>query len=299
MTILSRLPNLFHGPQRTASAQRLYEIFLARLTFAGSRDRVVSAAREIRRYANTMGGRRAGAFSYYWEMEVHEHHQDFESMWRSLRAQEKAWLGRQLRLSTHRSTYRDHPQLIFRYAPLLYLRGSYRLGCRLTEIALEMTSHRRGWSFEWLWHVYKPVKAPTATREVTLSHFYSALGRDLSQWEQWNKFLDGFDPKLFRTSGITKESLRDDSRRIKPFFEWIVGERRKRLFTGTTDGERDLTEPPSKVQSRQSARKRMLLKFDAASERDLFEQKLLQLFPELAGLPSVPSFKQLLRSRRS
>ena len=112
------------------------------------------------------------------------------------------------------------------------------------------------------------------------------------------KFLDDFDPKLFRRSGISRDALCENSSLVKPFFQWIVAERRKRLFSGTADGERDLVEPPSKVRSRQSGRKRMMLKFDSAPGRDLFEKGLQQLFPELADLPSQLSLKQLLRSKR-
>jgi hypothetical protein len=178
----------------------------------------------------------------------------------------------------------------------MYLRGRYRLGCKLMETALEMGSHRKGWSFDWIWHVYKPLSKPSSLYDVTLAHFYAALGRDLSEWELWGRFLDGFDPMLYRGSGVSKEALRRNPRLMKSLFEWIATERRKRLFTGTADGERDLVEPPSKVRTRQSARKQVLLKLDAV--HDLFEQKLLELFPELTKLPSPPSFKQLLRSKR-
>lgn len=165
------------------------------------------------------------------------------------------------------------------------------------ETALEMASHRKGWSFDWLWHVYKPLKTPSSIYDVTLIHFYIALDRDLSDWKQWNRFLDGFDPKIFRSSGIAKEALRKNPRLIKSFIEWIVAERRKRLFTGTADGERDLVETPAKVRSRQKARKKMLLRFDEGPGKDIFEQKFEALFPELAELPPPISFKQLLRSR--
>jgi hypothetical protein len=231
-------------------------------------------------------------------MEAHGQKRDFEAMWRSLRAEERLKLGRQLSIASHRWSHGEHHDLIYRYAPLLYLRGRIRLGCRLMETALEMASHRKEWSFEWLWHVYKPLKAPSSTHDVTLAHFYDALDRDLSDWKQWNRFLDGFDPKLFRSSGITKEALRRNPRLIKSFFEWIVAERRRRLFTGTADGERDLLESPSRVRRRQSARKEMLLRFDQQSSRAIFESKLEALFPELAGLPRSASFKQTLRSRK-
>jgi len=164
------------------------------------------------------------------------------------------------------------------------------------ETALEMASHRKGWAFEWLWHIYKPATTPSHIYEVTLSHFYSALKRDLSEWQLWDKFLDDLNPKLFRMSGQSRELIRENPRRLKPFFEWVVSERRRRLFTRTADGERDLVEPASKVRTRQSARKRMLLAFDANSSKDFFDKELQGLFPELADLPKQASFKELLRS---
>ena len=296
---MSRLPNLFKGPQRTASAQRLYQIFLSRLSTSRRSDRILLVCREIRRYANSAGKPRAGAFTYFWEMEAYGQKRDFEAMWRSLRAEERFRLGRQLRIASHRWSHSEHHDLICRYVPLLYLRGRYKLGCRLMETALEMASRPKRWSFDWLWHVYKPLKTPSSIYDVTLTHFYAALDRDLLDWKQWNRFIDGFDPKLFRSSGIAREAVRKKPQLIKSFFEWIVAERRKRLFTGTTDGERDLVESPAKVRERQAARKQMLLRFDERPGKDLFEQKLEALFPELAELPPPISFKQLLRSRSS
>src|SRR5215469_1991874 len=37
------LPNLLHGPQKTSSAERLYQIFLSRLSASGRNDRILSA----------------------------------------------------------------------------------------------------------------------------------------------------------------------------------------------------------------------------------------------------------------
>jgi hypothetical protein len=84
---------------------------------------------------------------------------------------------------------------------------------------------------------------------------------------------------------------------MKPFFEWVVVERRRRLFSGIADGERDLVESPSKVRRRQSAHKEMLLLFDKSSRQDLFEQRLRALFPELMELPQPASFEELLAAR--
>jgi hypothetical protein len=272
-------------------------MFLIRLSAAGQSNRMLAACRDIRRMARQAAKPNVAAFTYHWEMEAHGQKHNFEAMWRTLKAGEKANTGETFNIRTHQWIPKEHHQLIFQYVPLMYLRGRYQLGCKLMETALKMTSHRKNWSFECLWHVYKPLSKPSSIYDVTLAHFYAALGRDLSEWALWGKFLDGFDPKLFRSSGVTKEALRQNSRLMKPFFEWITTERRKRLFSGTAYGERDLVESPSKVRSRQTARKQQLLKLDAVL--DIFEQKLLQLFPELAELPGLPSFKELLRSKKS
>jgi hypothetical protein len=218
---VSPLPNLFKGPQKTDSAQRLYEIFLSRLSTSRRSDRILLACREIRRYAKLAGKPQPAAFTYFWEMEVHGQKQDYEAMWCSLRAEEHFRTGRRYRLASHRWSHREHHDLIFRYAPLLYLRGRYKLGCRLMETALEMASHRKKWSFEWLWHVYKPRKAPSSTYDVTLAHFYTELDRDLSDWKLWDKFLDGFDPRLFRSSGIAKDALRQNPCLMKSFLNGL------------------------------------------------------------------------------
>lgn len=294
---VSRLPNLFAGALKSKDSERMYDIFLVRLAAARRGDRMVAVCRDIRRMARRAGKPQSVGFTYFWEVEAHDYRRDFEAMWRTLRAWEKASTGETLDIRTHEWTPREQHQLIFGYAPSMYLRGRYRLGCRLMETALEMASHRKGWSFEWLWHVYKPVKAPTSIHDVTLAHFYAALGRDLSDWELWDRFLDGFDPTLFRLSGIAKEALRQNPRLIKSLFDWIVTERRRRLFSGTADGERDVVESPAKVRRRQTAHKRQLLRFDKRLGHDAFEQKLEALFPELTKLRRLPSFKELLRSR--
>jgi hypothetical protein len=299
VTDLSRIPNLFQGPQKTKAAQQLYDVFLSRLHFADANHRVLTACREIRRYANSAGRKPAAAFTYFWELEAHGARKDFDSMWRSLRAMERVALGMRLNLVSHKWKHSEHHQLIYRYVPLLYLKGRYRLGRKLMEIALEMASHQKGWAYEWFPHVYKPIKKPATIYEVALSHFYSVLNRNLSEWRLWDKFLDDLDPKLFRMSGQTKESIRTNSRKLRPFCKWMIAERRRRLFTRTTDGMRDLVEPPSKVQRRQTARKRLLLKFDVAPGKDLLEQKLQQLFPELMNLPEQSSFKAVLNQQKN
>jgi len=80
----------------------------------------------------------------------------------------------------------------------------------------------------------------------------------LRDWPLWNVFVDDFHSKLFRQSGVRRESLRSDPDLLKPFFEWISRERERRLFTHATMGEVDLLESAAKVKRRQTTWQRRL-----------------------------------------
>ena len=234
------LPNLFRDRTAAKTAEWYYNLFLARLHQAHRAARIVQVCRTLRRFAKDAGKPKSGLFTYQWEMHACEDAGDVNRMWRALRAWDRAAVGRAIDLARYPWKTSDTHRLLFYYAPLLYLRGRYRLGCQLLETALRLQSRRKGWSFELLWHVYKPLERPSAIYDVTLHHFYLALGRDLRDWPFWKAFVDGFHPKLFRLSGVSRDSLRSDPALLKPLFEWITAERRRRLFTHTTMGEVDL-----------------------------------------------------------
>src|ERR1700756_3656364 len=67
----------------------------------------------------------------------------------------------------------------------------------------------------------KPILRPATTYDVTLTHFYRALGRDLGQWELWGDFVNDFPAKLFRLSGVNRNSLRKNPELLEQFFQWI------------------------------------------------------------------------------
>lgn len=269
-------------------------MFLSRLQSAGRADRMVEVCRQIRRCAGACGVRRAGIFTYRWQMNACEDLHDFDSMWRVLRAQERAMFGKYLNLRKHQWKDDDFHQLVFVYGPLLYKRRSFRLGCELMETALRLVSTTKGWSFEALWHVYKPLPQPVTISDVTLAHFYSAMGLSLTEWPLWTRFVGDLHPKLFRMSGVSKGALLKDEALLKPFFEWIVLETKRRLFSGGTHGLRDLIEPPGKVRERQAATKEKILAVDEDPRRELLERRLQDLFPELLELPAQPSLRRLL-----
>jgi hypothetical protein len=119
----------------------------------------------------------------------------------------------------HRWKADDCDRLLY-YGPLLHLRAQYQLGCRLVERALSMKPRSKGWSFEMLWHVYRPSR-PAGIDGVALVHFYSAVGRSLTDWRLWARFVDDLHPKLLRMSGVSRSALKADPALMAPLFRWI------------------------------------------------------------------------------
>jgi hypothetical protein len=281
------VPNLFRTSDDAKQIHRYYSLYLAKLHAAHRAQRLVEVCRSIRRFAKKHGEPKAGLFTFQYEMYAYECGGDAEAMWRLLRAWDRAAFGKTIDLASHRWNAEDAHRLMSLYAPLLYLRAHYRLGCHLLEKALRMHFRRKGWSFELLWHVYKPIQQPSTVYDVTLTHFYRALGRDLRDWPRWNVFVDDFHSKLFGQSGVRRESLRSDPGLLKPFFEWISRERERRLFAHTTMGEVDLVESAAKVKRRQTDVATKIARQVSDPRRLRLEGKLQRIFPELAEMRSV------------
>lgn len=283
---MQRVPNLFSVLRNQKDIERYYSLYLAKLLAARRSARAIEASHCIRHFAKQAGKPKAGLFTYAFELLGYEDSGNVNAMWRVTRAWDRAVIGKKIDLQKHRWKNADDHRLIFLYAPLLYLRGDYRTGCQLLEKALEMYSYRKGWAFEMLWHIYKPIQQPITRYDVTLAHFYRVLGRDLREWPLWDKFVNDFRPELFVQSEVSRESLCSDSSELHPFFEWISSERKRRLFSHTTMGEVDLIESRSKVKQRQSSMVRAIKQRSADPERQRREEKLNGMFPELKELTS-------------
>jgi hypothetical protein len=276
------VPNLFRTFDNGHKIEQYYSVYLGQLLCANERSRVLEVCGCIRRFAKHHGRPEAGLFTFPFEMDAYEQHKvNAAAMWRVLRSWDRMALGKPVDLAKHRWKPEDSHRLLFFYAPLLYLRAHYRLGCNLLEKAIKMYSRRKGWAFELLWHVYKPMPRPAATYDVTLAHFYRALGRDLRQWELWSAFVDDFPVKLFRLSGVSRNSLRSNPEFLEPFFQWISAERERRLFTHTTMGVIDLLDSPVKVKQRQTATAKQIAKQASDPRRKELEEMIAATFPEL------------------
>jgi len=284
------VPNLFCTFDSRYEIERYYSVYLVQLLHANRTRRIIEASRCIRRFARNQGRPKAGLFTFQWEMEANQRGKlNAPAMWRLLRSWDRLALGKPIELASHRWHPRDGHRLLFFYAPLLYLRGDYRLGCELLEKAIKMHSRRPGWGFELLWHIYKPVRRPVTTYDVTLAHFYRALGCDLREWELWSDFVDEFPAKLFHLAGVSRDSLRSNPKLLKPFFHWICAERQRRLFTHTTMGVVDLLESAAKVERRQTNTAKRIAGLANDPRRKELEEGIRKTFPELAEIQPTAS----------
>jgi len=247
-------------------------------------ERAAAACRQIRRYAARGPGATAGLFTFSIEIESLCALRDHDTAWRRLRTQEEIVFGKRLNLRCRRWQRTDGFTLECSYAPLLYFRGRYRQGCQLLEIVLDFrfdaTNVR---SYDLLTRVYNGDPEPTLRARVTLAHFYGRLGKDLRQWRHWTAFVDGFHPRLFRLSGVSREELQADSRQLAPFLDKLMEERDRRITSGIGGSQSDLIESPAKVRKRQADTNRKLNAFKKrmGPVRKEIDRKLRQYFPEL------------------
>jgi hypothetical protein len=285
------VPNLFRTFDKHHEIEQYYSVYLVQLLRAHRTGRVIEACRCIRRFAKGHGQPKAAIFTFQWEMAAYEgRKQNASAMWRVLRSWDRMALGKPIDLANRRWKPEDARRLLFSYAPLLYLRKRYRLGCGLLERAIKMHSRRKGWSIDLLWHVYKPLRRPATTYDVTLTHFYRALGLDLRHWELWGDFVDDFPEKLFRLTGVSRKSLRSDPAFLKPFFQWICAERERRLFSHTTIGVKDLLESAAKVKRRQANVAKKIARSANDPQRKNLEEKIRKTctFPPGSTMPLSP-----------
>jgi hypothetical protein len=279
----ARIPDLWRLKE---DAARLYQLYLARLQSNLSHERVVSACRQIRRYAARGPGLKRGLFTYPFEINALCELKNFKAAWRQLRKREVILFGNRLDLARRQWSRDEDLILVFDYAPLLYFLGRYRQGCRLLEIALGfwLGDRRKVRSFNILLHIYNGVNQPCDRFQVTLSHFYDRLSTDLRHWQHWETFINRFHPRLFRLTGVHRQELLADSALLAVFSDRLDQVTHERAVV--PQEERDLIESPSIVRSRQEAERKQLDKFKErikpVAERT--EGKLQELFPELQGL---------------
>jgi hypothetical protein len=276
-----RIPDLWRVKE---DARRLYVFYLSRLQSYGMHDEVVGACRQIRQYASRGPGGKEGLFTFSFEIDSLCELGYFKVAWRQLRYREEIVFGKRLDLARRRWRPEDLHELEFSYAPVLYFLGRYPLGCSLLETSLRFWLHaKKVSSYDVLFRVYNGDEEPWNRCWVTLKHFYERLGKDLSEWPLWKKFVNGLHPRLFRLADVRREKLLEDPARMGVFFDNLMDLRRKRITSGMTRGQPDLIENPVKVKKWQQATTQKLAQFEdrILPTRERIEAKLQYWFPEL------------------
>jgi hypothetical protein len=247
---------------------------------------VVASCRQIRRYADRGPGRTEGLFTFGFEIDSLCELKNYQTAWRQLRLRERAALGRRLDIARRNWSAEDAWELAFSYAPLLYFLGRYRLGCELLETSLDFWfDGNKGQSYNILFRICNRDEEPRNRARVTLTHFYDRLDKSLSEWRHWQKFVNGFPPRLFRIAGVKCEELLANSDLLLEFFDALSSVTGSRTTSGVTRGQTDLLESPAKVKKWQDATRAKMERFRSDPARERFNSTLQRLFPDLAGLP--------------
>ena len=285
MVMPPAIPDLWRDKE---DAARLYQLYLSRLHQNHLYERIVSSCRQIRRYAARGPGSKEGLFTFSFEIDALCELQDYKTAWRQHRLREQIVFGERFNLIHRQWSPDDEYVLAHYYAPLLYFLGRYRQGCSLLEISLGFWFNGRNVrSYDILHYIYKGNQEPWDRYDVTLSHFYDRLGKELSSWQHWEAYVHGFHPRLFRLSGVRRDELLRDAGQLTVFFDKLRAIQAERTTSGVTWGQSDLIESAAKVRKRQEATQRKRDEFNEQTKavRERTNRKLRELFPELQGLP--------------
>jgi hypothetical protein len=278
------IPDLWRGKE---DAAQLYQLYLCRLQMNRLHERVVSACRQIRRYAARGPGATEGLFTFSFEIDSLCDLKDYQTAWRQLRLREDSHFGARFDLAQRRWAAGDCWELAFFYAPLLFFLKRYRQGCTLLETSLGFWFNRRKVrSYDILFHVYNGDEEPSNRCRVTLAHFYDRLGKGLREWQHWEAFVNGFHPRLVRLSGIRRDELLANPGHLTVLFDKLMDVRDERTTSGVGGGQSDLIDSAAKVRKRQETTQRKLSEFRERIKpvQERTNRTLQELFPELQGL---------------
>jgi hypothetical protein len=266
-------------------AERMYQLYLVRLQINELHGRVVDACRQIRRYAIRGPGRRAGLFTFSFEVDSLVFLRNYSAAWRQVQLRDEIIRGHRIPLASRRWSPRDFWELTCTYAPLMYFLERYAVGAKLLETALSFWYRRpSAESYQMLFHVYNGDDEPQVLPRVTLTHFYRRMGKDLKEWTLWPVFVGGLAAPLFRITGIERKALLADSSQLATFFAHLMRLRSERVTSGVTRGQADLIEDRAKVKRWQDARRESRKRFDNDPARERTRATLYRHFPELEGL---------------
>lgn len=278
----AQIPDLW---KENADAERMYQLFLVRLQMNGRHDRAIDACRQIRRYAARGPGRRAGLFTFSFEVDSLISQRRYSAAWRQVQLRDEIIRGHRIPLEGRRWSPKDFWELAYTYAPLMYFLERYAVGAKLLETALSFWYRRpRAESYEVLFHVYNGDDEPRIRPRVTLTHFYRRMRKDLKEWVLWPVFVRGLAAPLFRVTGIERKALLADPSQLATLFSHLMRLSSERVTSGVTRGQADLIEHPAKVKRWQDATSASRERFDNDPARERTKATLYRHFPELESL---------------
>lgn len=264
-------------------AERLYKSFLCRLMMHDMQERIVTACRVIRRHAAKAPETRDALFTFGHEIDALFELQNYRGVLRQLRLRERMLFGS--RLDLLRLPPSSGQMIEFQYAPVHYFLGNFSVGCILLEAAL------RPW-----FAVEKPDSLYIITRvcdgrnrsagrhNVTLAQFYKRLNKKLSEWADWEPFVKGFDPRVFRLAGMSRLDLLNDCDKLPEFYRRL-SDIAKQKGTSLGSGKSTLLDSPAKIRQQKDqmqSHKDFLKRTEP--QRTPTDIKLKGLFPEMRVL---------------
>ena len=278
-----RVVNLFRIEERD-EAIRLYELAMkAALKEPGT---CVELCRRIRARARAAGERRLVDATYRHEIEALFRGERHAVAWRQLKRLERERNGAALPDDRRGwpPGWAQRPEAQLR-AGVAYALGKLDTAREAIEASVDALLESSESSFSALTRVCNTDPAPRAPRRVTLRHVYDALGRPLSAWSGWDRFVDGLHPRLLALAGLTRDELRAHPELLPDLVYVLAEEQRVRVTSGATRGELDLIQDRDEVRSWQHAKAERVASFRARTEsrREELRAKLEVYFPVVAS----------------
>jgi len=216
-------------------ARRLYELAIAHSL--GNPTEVLRVARAVRRHATKHADAYLIAAMLRWETDALVGRGEHAAAWRT-------WLRRQKGLPRDTTWSARSTE-----AGLLYFNGRLEEARSCFESALQDWMERSRWSsFLLLFRIFNTDDPPTDVLRVCLHHIYQALGRSLDEWTGWPRFVRSLSRPLLRAVGVDRAQLLAHPRLLARMVRRIDRIRSRRIWTGVSRGEADVTGSPAQVE---------------------------------------------------
>ncbi len=109
---------------------------------------------------------------------------------------------------------------------ILYYLGRHEESAAAFEWAIGVfLDHASGWTEDLALHVCCPDAQPDLY-QVSLNQPYTALGKSLTSWMDWDRFIDGLSVRLLEVAGMDADAVRADPTMLLGFCKRLRGTQR-------------------------------------------------------------------------